>query len=472
MKGWRKTYYLGMLVAIMLSLIGELVWLPDPVRFGNGIYWIDDLDYFVYIIALVPLIWIVGALLNIYSARRYHVQRHREGIQPGFSHQARWVLWRSGAVCIAGALAVIAIVTVPKHLPYSVGSLGIVWLLVFVDLFFSERVWRKFPIQSVSVFLFMLGILSFLFWPTSNLVTYPGVTMNMNRYAAVNGGSMHGEISGVLVFERPAFPVDWVYTQLFPHYTFEPIEKLGVSLGEYNQQSQSMKSDANAAGSAIAFQMLGKGQGITADGVLITAIVPSSPVQGILQVGDVIKKINSQSVSKVQELTAYMSSVKPGASVDVYVHRGAQRLTLKVGTHSSADDPTRAVFGVQVSDDLQYDIPDKVIYHDYFLHEGGPSHGAMLALTLIDQRTPNGVTYGNRVAGTGTIGQDGLVGPVGAVEQKAYTVERAGADVFFVPIENEQEARNGAKKLQIVPVRTIDDILNWLRDHPKPEINS
>ncbi|MFC5448524.1 S16 family serine protease [Paenibacillus aestuarii] len=467
MRGWQKTYYFGMLLAIILSVIGELIWLPDPIRLGNGFYWLDGLDFFAFIIVLVPLCWIVGALLNIFSARGYHVQLGGAGNKQVSVIQSRWRVWRSGAVCVSGALAVIAIITVPKQIEYSVGSLGIVWLLVFVDLFFSERAWRKLPTQSLTFFLGILCILAFLFWPTAYLVTYPGVTMNMNRYAAVNGGGVHGETSGVLVFERPAFPVDWVYAKLFPHYTFEPIEKLGVSLGVYNQQSQSMKADANAAGSAIAFQKLGLGKGITSDGVLLTAIEQSSPVQGILQVGDVIEQLNSRLVSKLQDLTDSMSVVKPGDPVDVLVRRGSKRLMLKTGTRRSTDNPSRAVFGVQVSEDLQYDIPEKVIYHNYLLHEGGPSHGAMLALTLIDQLTPSGVTYRNRVAGTGTIGQNGVVGPVGAVEQKAYTVNRAGADVFFVPVENEADARKGAPELQIVPVRSLDDILKWLRAHPK-----
>ncbi len=81
----------------------------------------------------------------------------------------------------------------------------------------------------------------------------------MNRYAQANGGNVHGEISGVLVFERPAFPIDWLYAKLFAKYSFEP-KNLGMSLGAYNQEVRTMKEDANAAGSAIAYQKVGKGQ--------------------------------------------------------------------------------------------------------------------------------------------------------------------------------------------------------------------
>jgi len=67
------------------------------------------------------------------------------------------------------------------------------------------------------------------------------------------------------------------------------------------------------------------------------------------------------------------------------------------------------------------------------------------------------------VAGTGTIGPGGVIGQVGGVRQKAYAVSRTGADVFFVPAGQEDEARLGAPDLTIVPAATLDDVLNWLK---------
>jgi PDZ domain-containing protein len=91
----------------------------------------------------------------------------------------------------------------------------------------------------------------------------------------------------------------------------------------------------------------------------------------------------------------------------------------------------------------------------------------MLTLALIDQMTPGGVTYGNHAAGTGTIDSQGQVGAIGGIRQKAFSIERAGFDVFFVPAEQENEARQGSAHLNIVPVKTIDDILVWLKENPK-----
>ncbi|MBP1964373.1 PDZ domain-containing protein [Paenibacillus aceris] len=445
---WQKLYYSGMVLTMLLVVTGELIWLPDPLRFGGTMYWIDVIDELIYVLVLIPLLWMAGSLIHLFSDKQVGMRI------------------RTSAVIAAGLASAIILLTIPKRLEYSAGAFILTLLLVFVDLLFHERKRRKLPIRNISIFAVMACFLLVMFWPTKYLVTYPGLTLNMNRYAHASEGSVHSDISGVLVFERPAFPIDWVYAKLFAKYSFE-VEDLGMTLGEYNQEVRLMKEDANAAGSAVAFQKVGKGKGITSSGVRITAILKDSPAAAHIRLGDVIQQVNGQAVTTVQELTERMKTVKPGDQVSIAVLRGGQSITLQAATRPNPDDPSRAAFGIQVANELQYDIPQLVTYHDYLLHEGGPSHGAMLALTLIDQLTPCGVTYGNHVAGTGTMEPDGSIGPVGGLEQKAYTISRTNADVFFVPASNEAEARKGAPHLQIVPVQTLDDILKWLKDHSK-----
>jgi PDZ domain-containing protein len=123
--------------------------------------------------------------------------------------------------------------------------------------------------------------------------------------------------------------------------------------------------------------------------------------------------------------------------------------------------------GVQIVDAVELDLPLEVKFKSHLFHKGGPSHGAMLALTLMNQLIPGGVTRGNHVAGTGTIDIYGNIGSIGGIAQKALLIERAGADVFFVPAAQLEEARKDTKDLNIVPVNTIDDMLQWLQNHPK-----
>ncbi|HUC92113.1 MAG TPA: PDZ domain-containing protein [Paenibacillus sp.] len=451
--GWREYLYLGgMAVAFFLFILGELVWLPDPVRLPGGPRWIDVLNLLVYLLAVAPAMWAISAWACVDA-----VLRSRRKLRGAA---------RSFAVLLLSLAAIAAIVTFrpePVRLSVTAGLFGAAWLAVFLDLAYTERHLSRRSRLTMSAFGVTVILLGLLFWPTNYMVTYPGLTVDMSRYARAAGGTVKGSIDGVLVFERPAFPADFLYARLFPHYRFERIEELGMPLAEYDQLVRAMKTDADAAGSAIAFQRTGSGLGIVAQGVRITAIEKGSPASGALRAGDIITGLSGTPVLSIVDLTDRMMNVSPGVSLAVTVMRDGREVTLAVRTRADKEQPARAVFGVRIQNVLVPDVAGEVKFRKYLAHEGGPSHGAMLALALIDQLTPGGVTNGLRVAGTGTIGPDGVVGPVGGVEQKAYTVYRSGADVFFVPKGLEDEARLGAPRLKVVPVETLDDILNWLK---------
>jgi PDZ domain-containing protein len=94
---------------------------------------------------------------------------------------------------------------------------------------------------------------------------------------------------------------------------------------------------------------------------------------------------------------------------------------------------------------------------------GGPSGGMMFALGIIDRLTAEDLTGGLHIAGTGTIDQDGEVGPIGGVVQKLYGASRSGATVFLVPAGNcEEIVGNVPAGLQVVKIATLQDALNAL----------
>lgn len=93
---------------------------------------------------------------------------------------------------------------------------------------------------------------------------------------------------------------------------------------------------------------------------------------------------------------------------------------------------------------------------------GGPSAGLALTLAILDILSDGDLTGGHAVAATGTIELDGTVGDVGGVAQKALTVRRAGAQVFFVPSDQLKEAQSEAGRMKIYPVKTLQQALNDL----------
>jgi PDZ domain-containing protein len=74
------------------------------------------------------------------------------------------------------------------------------------------------------------------------------------------------------------------------------------------------------------------------------------------------------------------------------------------------------------------------------------------------------LTGGHKVAATGTMSPQGDVGQVGGVQEKTAAVEKAGAQVFFVPQAEYQDAESVAGPgLAVVPVTTLSQVLQILR---------
>ena len=90
----------------------------------------------------------------------------------------------------------------------------------------------------------------------------------------------------------------------------------------------------------------------------------------------------------------------------------------------------------------------------------------MFVMEILNQLTPEDLTKGRKIAGTGTISLDEKIGEIGGVEQKVVAAYRAGAEIFFVPEKNAEAAMKAAEGLEIevVPVKQLDDILNYLNE--------
>lgn len=438
-------YLTGIIAAFVYLVAAELIWLPAPIVTG-GMEWIEWIDYLYFGLAIVPLLWLYGALRRGLNNKRVALRLIR------------------AVLAAAGLGTAISIVFISDRLELSIAGIAISALLMFADMIVSESVMnRRFPWRSGGLLAGTLVLLALLVWPTSYNVTYPGMTLNLNRYAEVEGGNPRGVIDGVLVFDRPAVLADRLYGALFPQYRFQPIPEDEPPLSETYAQVVAMKRDANQVAAAIAMEKAGIGKGALPDGVRIVAIVKGSPADGVLQAGDIIDALNSEPITKVEELVAVMeTSVHAGDTAEVSIRRGRTKLLVAVETVPSPDDPKRSVFGISVQTEVKLDTPREVAFNEYMAHVGGPSHGAMLTLAMIDQLTPGGVTKGLRIAGTGTIEADGSVGMVGGIPQKAYAVSRTKADVFFVPRAGEEAARAAAPELRIVAVDSIDDVLAWL----------
>lgn len=107
---------------------------------------------------------------------------------------------------------------------------------------------------------------------------------------------------------------------------------------------------------------------------------------------------------------------------------------------------------------LHLDVPKNIAIHVNIEEVGGPSAGLIYTLAILDELTPQAETGGQVIAGTGTMNERGMVGPIGGIRLKMLGALRDGARWFLAPISNCQEVVGHVPQgLRDVAVKTLDD---------------
>ena len=193
--------------------------------------------------------------------------------------------------------------------------------------------------------------------------------------------------------------------------------------------------------------------------VTVKSVLPDGPARGHLKAGDVIASVDGTPVTSAGKLVDLIQGKPVGATLNIGYIRAGARGTVAIRTSAGEDGKPR--IGVE---------PGQRQPHPFTVHFdldkiGGPSAGLMFALGIVDKVRPADLTGGVVVAGTGTIDDEGKVGPIGGVPQKLVGAHDAHARYFLTPADNCAEAaRNAQPGLTLVKVASLDEALAALTD--------
>jgi Lon-like protease len=192
--------------------------------------------------------------------------------------------------------------------------------------------------------------------------------------------------------------------------------------------------------------------------VVIAGVPDGSPSKGVFEADDVLVSVDGDPASSSDAVRAAVQRHQPGDTFPVVVRRDGKEQTLSAKTGESDG---RTVLGVNLR--LDYDLPVDVTLRTG--NVGGPSAGLMFSLAIYDALTPGELTGGKNIAGTGTMDDEGSVGPIGGIRQKLIGARRAGADYFLAPADNCDDVKgNVPAGLTVVKVATFDEGRAAVRD--------
>jgi len=221
-------------------------------------------------------------------------------------------------------------------------------------------------------------------------------------------------------------------------------------------------SESDAVGAALQFLDLP-----VATEVVATAVLQDAPAGEFFEPRDAIVSIDGQIITNPGEVVEIVQGQPIGTSFAIEVERRGELVTFDIVSAENPDNPGSPYLGVTVGLVFtpEFDI-------DFTLQDvGGPSAGLMFTLGIIDKLTPEDLTGGGHVAGTGTIDPDGTVGPIGGIRQKLAGARNGGAELFLMPERHCAEAKGHVPDgLTVVPVATLTDAVEavqaWVAGEP------
>jgi len=243
--------------------------------------------------------------------------------------------------------------------------------------------------------------------------------------------------------------------QLLPRAELYPEEQ---DTAEIDKENAALMDRSKETASVVALREVG--YEIEPSGVEVIQVVPGTPADGKLRAGDRILDADGRAVASTDEVRAAITRHKIGERVAFRIDRDDTEKNVSVQVREADGQPRVGI----LLRDLFPDLPVKVSIETEN-NIGGPSAGLMFTLSIIDKLTPEDLTGGKRIAGTGEIALDGGVLPVGGVAEKLIAVRRLGVTTFLIPAENCDSVRGQVPDgLRLVKVSTINDALRFLRD--------
>ncbi|KUJ64335.1 PDZ/DHR/GLGF domain-containing protein [Streptomyces albus subsp. albus] len=257
-----------------------------------------------------------------------------------------------------------------------------------------------------------------------------------------------------------------------PHDTLYPDDKTPEEVNQENAEefSQSQESAKVAALRYLKIPVRSH--------VVVGTVFEGSPAQGRLHAGDVIKQVDGVRVKGPEDVGKLVTKHKPGQKVVFTVvpadeaaqaekhgkePRETEQVTITTakapaqkgtGAATGKTEENRAIVGIQAATDYTFPFSIDIKLADV----GGPSAGLMFTLGLIDELTPGKMTGGKFIAGTGTIDEDGVVGPIGGIAMKTIGARNKHARYFLTPQENcAAAAKHVPDGLTLVKVHTLKD---------------
>lgn len=183
-----------------------------------------------------------------------------------------------------------------------------------------------------------------------------------------------------------------------------------------------------------------------------------------LKIKDKIKKIEGVEVTNKKQISSILNKYKENDTIEIEVenenkiyHRTARLMKIN----------QKITIGIMITVKRNMSTNPKIDIR-FEKGESGSSGGLMMALNIYNALVEEDITGGKKIAGTGTIDENGNVGEISGIVHKIRGAEN-NADIFLAPSgENYEEALRVVKdeklNIQLIEVSTLEEAIQKIKE--------
>jgi len=340
--------------------------------------------------------------------------------------------------------------------------------------------------STISFFLICIFLVSATFYPVDAYITKPGGAYPLKPLVTVEDGDQDdkGTMSLMTIGLAKATPLTYAWAKMSDEQKIlqtNHVRNPDEDDEEYTVRQLHLMSQSQFNAIQMAFEKAGKPYEITTRGIFILNVLPDGAAEGLLKAGDRILQIDAIESSDQQKFIDYLNGKKIGDTITLQIQRDEELVSVDIELKPIPSDESRAGLGISFSEDKEITTSPTVNIRSDEI--GGPSAGLMFTLEILNQLIDEDLTKGYSMAGTGTMKDTGEVGRIGGIDFKVIAADKADIEVFFAPddvlpeevlkknpslrsnyLEAKEMAEKIGTKMKIVPVKTIDDALEFIEE--------
>lgn len=315
-----------------------------------------------------------------------------------------------------------------------------------------------------NLFFIVFVVLTFVICniPLPYYIMAPGGIINVNdRIKLDDKNEMSGTLNLLYVSEYKATVASSLMSFILKDWDLNKIEDIQVSdetSKEIDLRNKLMLDNSRQNAILVAYQKANKEIKINK----VENIVVATTVSNGIEIGDKIISVGGIDIQNITQLQEIVKNSEVGSKLKVKLISDNREEEIDVEV---VEIDSLKQIGVVMVTNYDYEL-DPDIDIEFKASEGGSSGGLMIALNVYNAIGDVDITYGHKIAGTGTIDLLGNVGEIDGVKYKIIGAYKNNMELVFVPEGNYEEAIKTVEDrnydMKVVAVSTFDDALDYL----------